>query len=71
MPQHSFGASARACAMTSSSSSREIRTGATLAKRRALLDGLALERPNTVRTVATVMAGHAQQLVSLELISRR
>ena len=31
----------------------------------------ALEQPNTVRTAATVLASHAQHLLSLELISRR
>jgi hypothetical protein len=52
------------------------RLEAAMAYERALIAGCrqrlgALERPNTVRTVATVMAGHAQHLVSLELISRR
>lgn len=54
----------------------EARVRAALAYERSLLDGClqrldALEQPGTVRTAATVMASHAQHLVSLELINRR
>ena len=49
---------------------------AAMAYERSLIVGCAerldaFEHPNTVRTAATVMASHAQHLVSLELISRR
>jgi len=54
----------------------QARRQAAMAYERSLIAGClqrlgALERPNTVRTVATVMASHAQHLVSLELIRRR
>src|SRR5215216_5380115 len=52
------------------------RRQAAMAYERSLIAGCAqrlaqLEDPNTVRTVATVMAGHAQHLVLHELMSRR
>jgi hypothetical protein len=52
------------------------RRQAAMAYERSLIAGCAqrlaqLEDPNTVRTVATVMAGHAQHLVLHELINRR
>jgi hypothetical protein len=52
------------------------RLRAAMAYERSLIAGCAqrlavLEDPDTVRTVATVMAGHAQHLVLHELIGRR
>ena len=52
------------------------RRQAAMAYERSLIAGCAqrlaqLEDPNAVRTVATVMAGHAQHLVLHELMSRR
>ena len=54
----------------------EERRQAVMAYERALIAGCLqrlpqLEQPNTVRTVATVMASHAQHLVLHELMSRR
>ena len=54
----------------------EERRRAAMAYERSLIAGCLqrlpqLEEPNTVRTVATVMASHAQHLVLHELISRR
>jgi hypothetical protein len=52
------------------------RRQAAMAYERSLIAGCAqrlgaLQDPDTVRTVATVMAGHAQHLVLLELMKRR
>jgi hypothetical protein len=52
------------------------RRRAAMAYERSLIAGVLerlprLEAPNTVRTVATVMASHAQHLVLHELIGRR
>ena len=57
-------------------SGRLERPRAAMAYERSLIAGCAqrlprLEEPNTVRTVATVMASHAQHLLLHELISRR
>ena len=54
----------------------EARLRAVIAFERSLVDGCAgrlavLQHANTVRTVATVMAGHAQHLAHVERISRR
>ena len=74
-PRHDrAGLGAPALAVLDATGARALRQAA-IAYERSLIEGCAqrlpvLEDPNTVRTVATVMAGHAQHLVLHELISR-
>jgi hypothetical protein len=65
-----------ALAVLEAAGDEQARRQAAMAYERSLIAGCLqalqhLEEPNTVRTVATVMASHAQHLVLHELMSRR